>query len=98
VPDSHLRINMLSAITNEGNLRFMTYKGTMTAALFIVFLGRLLRTTRRKIYLIVDRLKAHEAAKVDAWVEAHKERIEIFYLQRRAPERNPEEYLNNALK
>lgn len=98
VPDSHIRINLISAISNAGALRFMTYKGTMDAALFIVFLGRLLRTTTRKVFLIVDRLTAHEAAKVENWVAAHQERLELFYLPRRAPERNPDEYLNNDLK
>jgi transposase len=98
VPDSHIRINLMSAISNEGALRFMTYKGTMDAALFILFLGRLLRTTTRKIFLIVDRLRAHEAAKVDRWVATRRERLELFYLPRRAPERNPDEYLNNDLK
>jgi transposase len=98
VPDSHIRINMISAISNEGTLRFMTYKGTMNAALFIVFLTRLLQTTTRKVFLIVDRLRAHEAAEVDTWLEAHQDRIEVFYLPRRAPELNPDEYLNNDLK
>jgi transposase len=98
VPDSHIRINLISAISNEGELRFMTYKQTMTAALFIVFLGRLLRTTRRKILLIVDRLSAHDAALVDNWLEEHQDRIEVFYLPSHAPELNPDEYLNNDLK
>jgi transposase len=98
VPDSHIRINVISAISNGGALRFMTYTQTMNAALFIVFLGRLLRTTTRKLFLIVDRLPAHEAAKVDVWAETHEDRLELFYLPGRAPERNPDEYLNNDLK
>jgi transposase len=98
VPDSHIRINMMSTVNNEGALRFMTYTGAMNAALFIVFLGRLLRTTSRKILLIVDRLPGHVAAKVDEWVEEHKERIELFYLPGYSGELNPVEYLNNDLK
>ena len=39
----------------------MTYSQTMTAVLFIVFLGRLLCSTTGKIILIVDRLKVHAA-------------------------------------
>ena len=35
---------------------------------------------------------------VDSWVEEHKDRIELFYLPRRSPERNPDEYLNNDVK
>lgn len=98
VPDGHLRVNMISTVTNEGTVRFLTYPGTLTAALFLVFLGRLLQGSRRKIFLIVDRLKAHEAGEVKAWVAAHQERIELFPLPRRAPELNADEYLNNDLK
>ena len=64
VPDSHIRVNMSSAITNEGAVHFMTYKETMTAALFITFLSRLIGGASRKIFLIVDRLRAHDAAAV----------------------------------
>ena len=98
VPDPHIRMNMVSTISNEGSVHFMTYKPTMTAALFITFLERLLGETTRKVFLIVDRLKAHEAELVEEWAATHRERIELFFLPRYAPERNPEEYVNNDLK
>lgn len=98
VPDRHVRANQISAISNGGEVRFMTYTRTMTAALFLVFLGRLLRSTTGKVFLIVDRLRAHLTPAVQAWVAAHRDRIEVFYLPRYAPERNPDEYLNNDLK
>ncbi len=69
----------------------MTYTQTMTAALFLVFLGRLLRSTTGKVFLIVDRLRAHMTPAVQAWVAAHQERIEVFYLPRYSPELNPDE-------
>jgi transposase len=98
VPDCHIRVNMISTITNEGAVHFMTYQETMTAALFIVFLSRLIRGASRKIFLIVDRLRAHEAAAVKAWLAEHQDEIEVFPLPRYAPERNGDEYLNNDLK
>ena len=98
VPDPHIGINMVSSITNEGTLRFMTYPGTMTGERFIVFLGRLLRSTTGKIFLVVDRLKVHQSGAVKEWVAAHADRLEVFELPRRAPERNPDEYLNNDAK
>jgi transposase len=98
VPDAHIRMNQISAISNEGTVRFMTYKGTMDGALFTVFLGRLLRSSTRKIFLIVDRLRAHEKGTVTDWVDAHKGRIEVLSLPARSPELNPDEYLNNDLK
>src|SRR5262249_39472352 len=93
VPDRHIPVNMIAAISATGALRFMTYQGTMDAALFLVFLTRLLQTTTRKVFLIVDHLRAHEAAQVEGWVKARPGRIELFYLPRRAPELNPDEYL-----
>ena len=98
VPRPHIRINMISAISNEGSVRFMTYTGTMNGALFLVFLGRLLRGATRKVFLIVDRLKAHDTGAVRRWVAAHKDRIELFPLPTSSPELNPDEYLNNDMK
>ena len=98
VPGPHLRVNQISTITNQGAVHFMTYTGTMTAALFVVFLGRMLRNTTGKVFLILDRLKAHQTPDVEAWLERHHERIEVFWLPRYAPELNADEYLNQDLK
>ena len=91
-------MNQIATISNEGKVRFMTYKATMTATVFVEFLRRLIQGASRKIFLIVDHLRVHESAEVDNWVEAHKERIELFYLPHYAGELNPDEYLNNDLK
>ena len=98
VPDPHIRANQIATITNEGKVHFMTYTTTMTAALFQVFLGRLLECTTGKVFLIVDHLSAHETPEVGQWVAAHRDQIEVFYLPRYAPELNAEELLNNDLK
>lgn|SRR5262245_4371882 len=98
VPDPHVRANQISAISNAGQVRFMTYTRTMDAALFLVFLGRLLRSVTGKVFLIVDRLRAHMTPEVQEWVAARRERLEVFYLPSHAPERNPDEYLNDDLK
>ena len=98
VPDSHVRMNMVSSISASGKLRFMTYAGTMTAAVFIVFLERLLRGTSGKIFLVVDRLPVHVSGAVAEWAAKHADRLELFELPRHAPELNPVEYLNNDVK
>jgi transposase len=98
VPDRHVRANQISTVTNTGEVRFLTYTRTMTAALFRGFLGRLRRSTTGKVFLIGDRLRAHRTPAVQAWVAAHRERIEGFYLPRYAPELNPDAYRNNDLK
>lgn len=98
VSGERFRVNLVSSITNQGKLRFMTYTSTLTAAVFLVFLQQLLRGARHKIFLILDRHPAHESLAVDEWVAQQGGRLELFWLPRRAPELNPSEYLNNDVK
>ncbi|HEY3234376.1 MAG TPA: hypothetical protein VGJ84_06650 [Polyangiaceae bacterium] len=49
----------------------LNYKWMLTAAVFLVFLERLLRGDRKKIFLILDRQSAHEPALVQEWVDQH---------------------------
>jgi transposase len=98
VPGSRFSVNMISTITNQGKLRWMIYPGKMNAALFIVFLTRLIAGAAKKVFLIVDHLSVHEAAVVDQWLADKTDRIEVYYLPKYAPERNPDEYLNCDVK
>jgi len=98
VPKPHIRMNQVATITNEGEVHFLTYKESMTGVRFITFLEELLSETTREVFLILDRLPAHEAKAVADWVAAHGDRIELFRLPKYAPERDAEEYLNDDLK
>ena len=77
VPDSHITMNVVSAISNEGSIRFMTYARTMNSDLFLVFLKHLVQSVPGTIYVIVDRLKAHKAQKVLDWVNQHGDQIQL---------------------
>jgi transposase len=92
------RVNMISAITNSGALKFMIYDRRMTQQQFIEFMERLVEDSIRKVYLIVDNLKVHHGKIVKAWLEGRKDEIELFYIPPYCPELNPDEYLNHALK
>jgi transposase len=98
VPQPHIRVNQISAISNEGTVQFMTYAGMLTAAVFLQFLQRLVADARRKLFLIADRLRAHKTPEVEAWLAKHASQIEVFYLPAYSPEMNPVEYLNNDMK
>ena len=98
VPGAHLRVNQISAISNTGAVRFMTYQGSFTAAVFLVFLNQLIAGATRKIILITDRLPAHKTPAVNDWVAAHADQITVCFLPTYSPELNPVEYLNNDLK
>ena len=63
-----------------------------------MFLGRLLRGATRKVYLIADRLKAHDTAEVRRWLAEHRDEIELVPLPTYSPELNADEYLNNDVK
>jgi transposase len=54
VPGSRFSVNMISTITNQGKVRWMIYPGKMNAAVFIVFLTRLIAGASKKVFLIVD--------------------------------------------
>ena len=45
-----------------------------------------------------NNLKVHHGKLAAAWVEKNKEKMEVFFLPPYAPEYNPGEYLNHALK
>jgi transposase len=93
------RVNMLSAISNAGLLRFRLFVGSFSGAVFIDFLGRLLRDCPgRKVHLIVDGHPVHRARLVSAWVGRHAERIELHFLPGDSPELNPVELLNHDVK
>jgi transposase len=98
VSGGRTRVSAVSAINNEGDSHFLTFTGTLDAAVFLVFLGLLLKGTDRKVFLVLDNLRVHESAEVAAWVAARRERIELIPLPRYTPERNPVEYLNNDVK
>ncbi len=97
-PATRRTLSMISTVTNRGTLRFMLYEGALNAGLFLIFLQRLVRSARGKVFLIVDNLKVHKAGKVEAWVAEHRERIELFFLPAYAPEHNPDEFLHSDLK
>ena len=98
VESKKIKINMLSAISARGKLRFLLYKDNMNAGKLIDFMRRLVKDTDRKVFLILDNLRVHHSKKVRAWLEKHKDEIEVFYLPPYAPEYNPDELLNAHLK
>ena len=91
------KANLLSAISNRGKVRFVIYEKLLQDTL-IDFMRRLVRDTKRKVFLILDNLRIHHAKKVHLWLEKHKDEIEVFFLPAYSPECNPDEYPNSDLK
>jgi transposase len=91
--------NVISAISNKGQLQFRVFKQRFTAPLLIDFLARLVRQADgQKIILILDGHPVHRAKKVREWVAAHAGQIELQFLPGYSPELNPTELLNQDVK
>ena len=89
---------MISALSSQGEVRYMLYEGSMNQQHLILFMRNMLRTSKQKIFLILDNLRVHHGKMVAEWVSKHQDKIELFFLPPYAPESNPDEYLNHALK
>ena len=98
IESQKMKINMLSAISNRGKLRFVLYKDSMDSDKLIDFMQRLIKDSTKKVFLILDNLRVHHSKKVTEWLKKHKAEIELFYLPPYSPEYNPSELTNSDLK
>lgn len=92
------RINLISAVTNRGSMRFMLCRENMTAKVLTRFMQRLIKDAKRKVFLVLDNLRVHHSKAVQVWLEAHEEQIEVFFMPSYSPELNPDEFMNGDLK
>ncbi len=90
--------NMISAITNKGQLNFMVFKQRFKADVFEEFLRRLVRQSERKVFIIVDGHPVHRSTKVKKWLSKNEKHIRLFFLPSYSPELNPDEILNQDVK
>lgn len=98
ITGTRFKCNMISAISNKGQLHFMVFRDRFNADLFNNFLSRMLRQNRGKIFLIVDRHPVHRSSGVKDWLKVHEDRIRMFFLPGYSPELNPDELLNQDVK
>ena len=89
---------MISALSSSGDVRYMLYEDSMNQQRLITFMRRLIHTSKKKVFLILDNLKVHHGKIVAEWISCHQDNIRLFFLPPYAPESNPDEYLNHALK
>jgi len=92
------KMNMISAVTNKGEVRFMCYTSTMTQLKFILFLSKLIKSTAGPVIVITDNLSVHHGKRVKQWVTDQNGTIELEFIPSYSPELNADEYLNRDLK
>jgi len=91
-------LNMISAVTAQGLLRFSTYTGSFTTTLFIEFAKKLLADTDGPVYLVVDGHPTHKAKAVKAFVDSTAGRLKVFMLPAYSPQLNPDEWVWKNIK
>jgi len=98
VPGQRQSVSAASAVNAKGGFWFATYKGGMSAELFIEMLKTLMRHRRKPLFLVLDSLPAHKARIVQKYVESTNGKLELHFLPGYAPELNPDELVWNHMK
>jgi transposase len=91
-------LNIISAVSAQGEFRFMVVRGRVNAGTFIQFIKRMLVNASGMVFLIVDGHPAHKARCVTRFAESVKKRFRLFFLPPYSPELNPDERVWNDLK
>lgn len=91
-------VNMISAVSARGHLRFMLTKGRVNGPVFVEFLKRLMHNAQRPIFLILDGGSFHRSGPVRDYVRSLEGKLQLFFLPPYSPELNPDEQVWNYVK
>jgi transposase len=92
------RVNMISAISNMGELQFMLVDGNTNAEVFKQFLEQLMLDAEQPIILVVDGSSIHKAELVKEYVKTTDGKLELYYLPPYSPQLNPDEQVWKNIK
>lgn len=84
-------LNMISAVSAQGEFRFMLHEGSVGATVFLEFLKRLMIGADKPVFLIVDGHPIHKAKLIKTYVESLDGKLKLFYLPPYSPHLNPDE-------
>jgi len=91
-------VNMLSAVSARGELRFMLVKGRVNGLVFAEFLRRLMHNASHPVFLILDGHSIHHGRPVRDFIASQEGRLRLFFLPPYSPELNPDEQVWNYVK
>jgi transposase len=97
-PASDSRSRPLPPSMPKAPFWFATYKGGMSAELFIAMLKQIMRRRRRPVFLVLDSPPAHKAKVVRDYVDATDGKLKMYFLPGYAPELNPDELVWSHMK
>jgi transposase len=91
-------VNLISAVTAKGKLRFAAYEGSLNGPVFIDFCRRLLHDAQGPVLLVLDGHPVHRSNAVKQFAASTNGRLRLFFLPGYAPELNPDEWVWKNIK
>lgn len=91
-------VNMISAVSPSGMLKFDVFFGGCNGAVFVEFLKKLMHDAPRPVYLILDNLSVHKSKIVKDYVNSLDGQLTLFFLPGYSPELNPDEWVWKNVK
>ncbi|MDH6152561.1 MULTISPECIES: transposase [Paraburkholderia] len=84
-------MNLISAISPRGQLRFMYFEGSFTIPVYVDFVKRLMLTANASVFLIADRHPVHRCKAIRQVAAESNGRLCLFFLPAYSPDLNPDE-------
>ncbi len=91
-------INMIAAVSGEGDMRYMSITGRFNADVFIKFLRQIEKSHDRPVLIVTDGHSVHAAKKVMKYLKREPRLLDIQLLPPYSPELNPVELVWGSLK
>ena len=91
-------LNVISAVTPRGDMRFSFITDGMNSKKFIGFLKKLHRDAGKPILVITDNARYHHSKETQTFIEEQEGQILLAFLPAYSPELNPDEQVWNHAK
>jgi transposase len=91
-------VNLISAVTAKGALRFAAFDRRFTGPVFVEFCQRLLHDTGGPVFLVVDGHPAHRSKVAKQFAADSDGRLRLVFLPGYSPELNPDEWVWKQVK
>jgi transposase len=98
VTGARFKVNLISAVSPRGQLRFMCFEGSFKIAVYVDFVRRLMLNADTPIFLIADGHPVHRCKAIRQLAAESDGRLCLFFLPAYSPDLNPDELVWGYLK
>ena len=91
-------VNLISAVTAKGKLRFAAYDGNLNATVFLDCCRRLLQDSTGPVLLVLDGHPVHRSNAVKQFAASTGGRLRLCFLPGSSPELNPDAWVGKHVK